>query len=165
MTKTEEAPTVSARRTLSGLEYMRMIARGEVEGGPLVRLLEMHLAEVDEGRVVVTGLLQPQFENGLGIAHGGYAATMLDTAMGCAINTVMPAGKIFTTLEMKLNYTRAITRAGGLLTCTANVIHAGRTTGTAEGRIVDANGKLCAHGTLTCILYRDTTTETTRETP
>lgn len=165
MTKTkEEAPTIEARKTKTGLEYMRMIANEEVEGGPMVRLLNMRLTEVEEGRVTVTGQLEPQFENGLGIAHGGYAATMLDTALGCAVNTVMPAGKIFTTLEMKINYTRAITRATGVLTCTATVVHAGRTTATSEGRIVDSNGKIYAHGTLTGILFRDTTSETKRET-
>ncbi|HEV7922552.1 MAG TPA: PaaI family thioesterase [Thermoanaerobaculia bacterium] len=145
---------------MSGLDHMRRVAAGEVVGAPMVRLLGMQLSEVDEGRVVLTAVLQPEHENGLGIAHGGFAATMLDTALSCAVNTVMPAGKVFTTLEMKINYIRAVTRRAGMLTCIGTVVHAGRTTATAEGRIVDGNGKLYAHGTVTCILFRDTTGET-----
>lgn len=151
------------RAILTGLEYMRGIARGEITGAPMVRLMGMRLREVDEGRIVLSGELQPQFENGLGIAHGGFAATMLDTALGCAVNTVMPAGKIFTTLEMKINYVRAVTREAGPLTCIGTVVHAGGKTATAEGRITDANGKLYAHGTLTCILFRDLTGDKSNE--
>src|SRR5688500_18205374 len=146
------------RATLSGLDYMRRIAAGEVEGAPMVQLLGMHLSEVEPGRITIRGEMQQKFENGLGIAHGGFAATMLDTALGCAVNTVMPIGKIFTTLEMKINYVRPLTR-GCKLTCTAEVIHAGKQTATAEARIVDDDGKLYAHGTATCILFRDLTEE------
>ena len=153
---------LKARRTLSGLDYMRRVARGEVEGAPMVRLLGMRMTEVDEGRVViVVDDVRPELENGLGIAHGGLAATLLDSALSCAVNTVMPAGKIFTTLEMKVNYIRPIRRGLGPLSCIGTVVHAGGRTATAEGRIVDANGKLYAHGTVTCILFRDTTGEQT----
>jgi len=138
---------------------MRRVAAGEIEGAPMVKLLGMHLTSVDEGRVVLEATPQPEHENGLGIAHGGFAATMLDTALSCAVNTVMPAGKVFTTLEMKIHYIRAISRRAGTLTCVGSVVHAGRTTATAEGRIVDADGKLYAHGTVTCILFRDTSEE------
>ncbi|HKO55768.1 MAG TPA: PaaI family thioesterase [Thermoanaerobaculia bacterium] len=152
--------TTHPRHTMSGLDHMRRVAAGEIDGAPMVRLLGMRLAEVDEGRVVLTASLQAEHENGLGIAHGGFAATMLDTALSCAVNTVMPAGKVFTTLEMKINYIRAVTRRAGMLTCIGTVVHAGKTTATAEGRIVDGDGKLYAHGTVTCILFRDTTGET-----
>lgn len=144
---------------MTGLDYMRRIATGEVEGAPMVRLLGMRLVEVEAGRVTIRGEMRHQFENGLGIAHGGFAATMLDTALGCAVNTVMPVGKIFTTLEMKINYVRALTPGAGELTCSATVIHAGKQTATAEARIVDGEGKLYAHGTATCILFRDLTEE------
>ncbi|HSP17700.1 MAG TPA: PaaI family thioesterase [Thermoanaerobaculia bacterium] len=147
------------RDTMSGLEYMRKIVAGEIEAAPMARLLKIKIAAVEEGRVTVTGEPAAEFENGLQIAHGGFAAAVLDTALGCAVNSVMPAGKIFTTLEMKLNFTRAVTRRTGTLTCTANVVHAGSRTATSEGRIVDAEGKLYAHGTGTFILFRDTTEE------
>jgi uncharacterized protein (TIGR00369 family) len=145
------------RRTMSGLDYMRKVMSGEIESGPMVRLLNIRITEVDPGRVVVTGIPAEEFENGLRIAHGGFAATLLDTALGCAVNSLMPAGKVFTTLEMKINYTRAIIRGTGTLRCTANVVHTGGRTATSEGRVVDAEGKLYAHGTGTFILFRDTT--------
>jgi len=121
----------------------------------MVRLLGMQMTEVGEGRIVITAEVRPEHENGLGIAHGGLAATLLDTALSCAVNTVMPAGKVFTTLEMKINYIRAIRREAGTLICTGTVVHAGGRTATAEGRIVDAAGKLYAHGTVTCILFKE----------
>ncbi|MEO8379421.1 MAG: PaaI family thioesterase, partial [Acidobacteriota bacterium] len=149
----------NTRNTMSGLDYMRRVASGEVEGAPMVRLLGMRMTEVAEGRVVITAEMRPEHENGLGIAHGGFAATLLDTALSCAVNTLQPAGKIYTTLEMKINFIRAVHRSAGVLTCIGTVVHAGSRTATAEGRIVDANGKLFAHGTVTCILFRDTTGE------
>ena len=146
------------RRTISGLEYMRRVAQGDIEGAPMVRHMGMRMTEVEEGRVAIVAELRPEHENGLGIAHGGFAATLLDTALSCAVNTVRPAGKIFTTLEMKINFIRAVTRKAGPLTCVGTVVHAGTRTATAEGRIVDANGKLYAHGTVTCVLFREEST-------
>ena len=121
----------------------------------MVRLLGLRMTDVQEGSVTIVAEVRPEHENGLGIAHGGLAATLLDTAASCAVNTVMPVGKVFTTLEMKVNYVRAIRRDAGPLTCTGNVIHTGARTATAEGRITDANGKLYAHGTVTCILFKE----------
>lgn len=144
---------------MSGLEYMRKIAAGEIESSPMARLLNIRITDVEEGRVVLTAEPAREFENGLHIAHGGFAATLLDTALGCAVNSVMPAGKIFTTLDMTISFTRAVTRKTGTLTCAAHIVHAGSRTATGEGRIVDANGTVYAHGTATCILFRDTTEE------
>ncbi|HEX2834227.1 MAG TPA: PaaI family thioesterase [Thermoanaerobaculia bacterium] len=161
MTSNETAPGLSARKTLSGLEYMRRVAHGEFEGAPMVRHLGMRMTHVEEGQcTIVLDEVKREHENGLGIAHGGLAATLLDTALSCAVNTVMPAGKIFTTLEMKINYIRAIRPEDAPLTCVGHVVHAGGKTATAEGRIVNTSGKLFAHGTVTCILFRDTTGET-----
>ncbi len=144
---------------MSGLEYMRKLVAGELESSPMARLLNIRIVEVDEGRVVVTAQPALEFENGLHIAHGGFAATLLDTALGCAVNSVMPAGKVFTTLEMKINFTHAVTRQTGTLTCSATIVHAGSRTATAEGRITDAGGKVYAHGSATFILFRDNTRE------
>lgn len=144
------------RNTLSGLDYMRKVVAGELPAAPMIKLLNMKFAEIEAGHIVLTAEPAREFENGLRIAHGGFAAALLDTALGSAVNSVMPAGKIFTTLEMKINYTHAITRDTGTLFCSADVIHAGSRTATSEGRIVDARGKIYAHGTATMILYRDT---------
>jgi uncharacterized protein (TIGR00369 family) len=142
------------RRTMSGIEYLRKLMTGELPPSGMVQLLGLKLVEVSEGRAVFTVQPDEPHYNGLGIAHGGLAATMLDTALGCAINSMMPAGKTFTTLEMKINYVRPIKRERGELRCEANVIHAGGRVATAEGRIIDEDGKLYAHGTATCILFR-----------
>ncbi len=158
MTKTldEELPPdrTETRRIMSGLEYMRKMMTGELPPSGMVQLLGLKLVEVSEGRAVFTIQPDERHYNGLGIAHGGLAATLLDSALGCAINAMMPAGKIFTTLEMKINYVRPITRERGELRCEANVIHVGGRVATAEGRITDEDGKLYAHGTATCMLFR-----------
>src|ERR1041385_6600559 len=124
-TDEEEAPKAAARRSLSGLEYMRMLASGELPPAGMARLMGFRLVEVGEGRAVFTVTPDEQHYNGLGIAHGGLAATLLDSATGCAINTMMPAGRIFTTLEMKINYVRPIRGGCGVVRCEARVIHAG----------------------------------------
>jgi uncharacterized protein (TIGR00369 family) len=158
MTRTvnEELPPGRAetRRIMSGIEYMRKIMTGELPPSGMVQLLNLKLVEVSEGRAVFTVQPDERHYNGLGIAHGGLAATLLDSALGCAINAMMPAGKVFTTLEMKINYVRPLTRESGEVRCEANVIHAGGRVATAEGRIMDKDGKLYAHGTATCMLFR-----------
>ena len=139
---------------MTGLEYMRRVMTGEVPPSGMVQLMDFKLVEVSEGRAVFTIKPDERHYNGLGIAHGGLAATLLDSATGCAINTMMPAGRIFTTLEMKINYVRPMARETGEVRCEANVIHVGGRIATAEGRIVDRDGKLYAHGTATCMLFR-----------
>ena len=152
----DETPAVDreARHALSGLEYMRRMMAGELPPSGMGRLMNFRLVEVSEGRAVFTVRPDERHYNGIGIAHGGLAATLLDSALGCAINTMMPAGRIFTTLEMKINYVRPMRRETGEVRCEADVIHVGGRVATAGGRIVDAGGRLYAHGTATCILFR-----------
>jgi uncharacterized protein (TIGR00369 family) len=150
--KTEDG--AEPRRSLSGLEYMRQLLSGEREASGMARLMNMRLVEVEEGRAVFAVAPDERHYNGLGIAHGGLAATLLDSALGCAINTAMPAGRVFTTLEMKINYVRPMRRETGEVVCEARVLHAGSRVATAEGRVLDAAGKLYAHGTATCMLFR-----------
>ena len=140
------------REGLGGLQYFKRMIAGEVPPPPMLALLGIRLIEADEGRVVFTGTVAPEHYNGMGVAHGGFAATMLDSALGCAINTMMPAGRVFTTIDLQIHYTRPLRREAGELRCTATVVHVGSRTATSEGRIVDANGKVYAHGTTTCIL-------------
>ena len=143
-------PTI--REGLSGLQYFKRMVAGEVPPPPMLALLGIRLIEAEEGRVVFTGTVVPEHYNGMGVAHGGYAATLLDSALGCCINTMMPPGKRFTTLELKVNLTRPLTHEIGPVFCEAKVVHLGGRTATSEGRIVDGNGKLYAHGTTTCIV-------------
>lgn len=141
------------RGGLSGLEYMRKLAAGELPQSGMGRLLGLKFVEVSEGYAVLSVRPEERHYNGIGIAHGGLAATLLDSATGCAINTMMPAGRIFTTLEMKINYVRPIRSETGEVRCEARVIHVGGRVATAEGRVIDENGKLYAHGTATCMLF------------
>jgi uncharacterized protein (TIGR00369 family) len=143
-------PTI--REGLGGLDYFKKMIAGEVPGPPMLTLLGIRLIEAEAGRVVFTGTVQAEHYNGMGVAHGGYAATMLDSSLGCCINTMMPPGRRFTTLELKVNLTRPLTHEVGPLLCEAKVVHLGGRTATSEGRIVDRNGKLFAHGTTTCIV-------------
>ena len=117
-------------------------------------MMNFKLVEVSEGHAVFRVEPDERHYNGLGIAHVGLAATLLDSATGCAINTMMPAGRVFTTLEMKVNYVRPMRRETGAVRCEAKVIHVGSRVATAEGRIIDEGGKLYAHGTATCMLFR-----------
>jgi len=143
---------IDTRRGLSGLEYFQKMIAGEMPPPAMLQLMNIRLVEVEEGHVVFSAVAEERFYNGTGVAHGGFAATLLDTALGCAINSTMPAGKRFTTLELKINLTRPLTTEAGLLRCEAKVVHVGGRTATSEGRITDARGKLYAHGTTTCII-------------
>ena len=142
---------IGTRRGLSGLEYFQRVLAGEFPAPPMLQLMGIRLVEVDKGRVVFAATAEERFYNGTGVAHGGFAATLLDTALGCAINTTTPPGRRFTTLELKVNLTRGLTTAAGTVRCEGKVIHVGRSTAVSEARIVDVNGKLYAHGTTTCI--------------
>jgi uncharacterized protein (TIGR00369 family) len=145
---------MTTREALSGLEYMQKLIAGEIPLSGMSELIGFRLVEVSAGRAVIVATPGPQHYNGIGIVHGGLAATLLDSALGVAINSMMPAGKVFTTVEMKINYVRPIRGETGEVTCAANVIHVGGRMATAEGRVEDANGKLYAHGTATCMLFR-----------
>jgi uncharacterized protein (TIGR00369 family) len=140
------------RGDLSGLEFFQKLIAGELPNPPMLELLGIRMTEVEPGRVVLAARAEERFYNGTGVAHGGFAATVLDTGLGCAINSTMPAGRRFTTLELKINLTRPLTREVGPLRCEAHVVHVGGRTATSEGRIVDQKGKLYAHGTTTCII-------------
>jgi uncharacterized protein (TIGR00369 family) len=143
---------LAAGKGLSGLEYMRRLIAGEFPQAPIMKLLGFRLASVAPGEAVFECVPGEQHYNPIGVVHGGLAMTLLDSAMGCCVHTLLPQGAGYTTLEVKVNMVRAITRDTGLLRSTGKVIHQGRTTATAEGRLEDAAGKLYAHGTTTCII-------------
>jgi uncharacterized protein (TIGR00369 family) len=147
-------PMIGARRgmQMSGLEYMRAIVAGEIPAPPIARSLDFLLAEVEEGRAVFT-LTPSEFHyNPIGVVHGGVAATLLDSAMGCAVHSLLPAGTGYTTLELKVNLLRPMTRDTGPVRAEATVLHSGSRTALAEARLVDAAGKLLAHATSTCLI-------------
>jgi uncharacterized protein (TIGR00369 family) len=138
---------------LSGLELLRqMTAEGAPDRPSIGGLLGMRFDELEHGRVVMSVQTRPDFANPLGMVHGGIAATLLDSVVGCAVHTTLPAGVGYTTLELKVNYVRAVPTSGETLTATGTVIHAGRRVATAEGRVVDGRDRLVAHATTTCLI-------------
>jgi len=140
------------RPELDGLQIFRAIASGELPQPPLVALLGFRLTVVEPGHVTVVAEPRESFYNGVGVIHGGWSAALLDTALGCAVNSMMPAGRAFTTLELTVNLTRPLRQEVGEVRCEASVLHVGNRVATAEARIVDGKGKLYAHGTTVCIL-------------
>ncbi|HEX8137063.1 MAG TPA: PaaI family thioesterase [Pyrinomonadaceae bacterium] len=143
-----------AGRNLSGLEYLRKIVEGSLPRPPISALLDFGLAELGPGRAVFTVEPAEYHYNPIGIVHGGLAATLLDSAMGCAVHSTLPAGAGYTTLEIKVNFVRPMTVETGVVRCEAQVVYVGGRTATAEGRIVDESRKLYAHATTTCIIFR-----------
>ena len=143
-----------AARGLTGLEFLRKVVSGELPRPPISALMNFGLAELSEGRAVFTVEPAEYHYNPIGVVHGGLAATLLDSAMGCAVHSVLPAGAGYTTLEIKVNFVRALTAETGPVRCEAEVIHVGGRTATAEGKVIDAAGKLYAHATTTCIIFR-----------
>jgi uncharacterized protein (TIGR00369 family) len=138
---------------MTGLELLRAIAAGEAPGAPIGELMGFAPVEAEEGRVVFAAVPGPDHYNPLGVVHGGLAATLLDSAMGCAVHTTLPEGVGYTTLELKVNYTRPITTDTGRIVCEGLVLHRGGRVATAEGRVIaEQTGKLLAHGTTTCLI-------------
>ena len=139
-------------RGMAGIEFLRTMAAGKLPPPPIAQLMGFRLVEVDNGLAVFECTPGEQHYNPIGVVHGGLAMTLLDSCMGCSVQTVMPAGSGYTTLEAKVNLVRALTSTTGKVRATGRLIHAGKSIATAEGRIEDASGKLYAHGTTTCII-------------
>jgi uncharacterized protein (TIGR00369 family) len=127
---------------------------GELPPPPIAVLMGMWITEVSEGRVVFAAEPSEYHYNPLGTVHGGVMATLMDSALGCAVQSMLPAATSYTTLELKVNYLRPITAKTGTVYCEGKIIHVGGRIATAEGRLTDAGGKLYAHGTTTCIILR-----------
>jgi len=147
-------PLAEAGRGVSGVEFLQRIVSGELSPPPFAALLNFDLVEVSEGRATFAVNPAEYHYNPIGVVHGGLAATLLDSAMGCAVHSMLPAGAGYTTLEIKVNFIRAMTAETGRVRCEAKIVHSGARTATAEGRIVDEAGKLYAHGTTTCLILR-----------
>jgi uncharacterized protein (TIGR00369 family) len=138
---------------MTGLELLRAIAAGSAPGAPIADLLGFEPVEAEEGRVVFASTPRPDHYNPIGSVHGGFAATLLDSAMGCAVHTTLGEGVGYTTLELKVNFTRPITTDTGRVLCEGRVVHRGGRVATAEGRVIaERDGKLLAHGTTTCLI-------------
>jgi uncharacterized protein (TIGR00369 family) len=154
LTITWEPPVArNDQKDLTGKQYIEAVIAGKIPPSPMSELLGFRFTEVGDGFIVVECVPGEQHYNMLGNgAHGGLACTLLDTVTGAAIQSSLPVGFAGTTLELKSNMVRPITMKSGTLRCEGKVLHRGRRVATSEGRILDAAGKLCAHGTTTMLV-------------
>src|SRR5918992_65282 len=155
----DPAAGAGAAVKMSGLEYLRAIARGELPAAPMADLLSFGFHEIEEGRVVFECVPAEYHYNPIGSVHGGLACTLFDSAMGCAVHTGLPAGVGYTTVELKVNFLRPITTATGRLLCEGTSIYVGGRIATAEARLTDESGRLYGHATTTCMVFREGSNE------
>jgi uncharacterized protein (TIGR00369 family) len=151
-TRPEDLPAAARIAAMSGLDIMRAMLAGDLPHPPIARVMGYRLEAVEPGRVVFRGV--PQFDhlNPMGTTHGGWYGTLIDSAMGCAVMTRLPAGRTYTTLEYRVNIVRAIP-VGTEILATGQTDHAGRSTAVAQGRIAGvSDGQLYATGSTTCLI-------------
>jgi uncharacterized protein (TIGR00369 family) len=144
---------VETVRAQTGLEFLRDVAEGRHPRAPISDTLGFQLVEVERGRAVFQGMPAAAHANPMGTVHGGWSATLLDSAMSCAVHSTLAAGQGYTTAEFKVSLVRPVLAGSGPLRAEGKVIHVGRTVATSEGRLYDADGKLYAHGTETCVVF------------
>ncbi len=152
--KTYGTVSPDQQREMSGLEFVQGLADGTLPLNTIAQTLGYDIGEAASGRVIVTAVPSSIHLNPAGTVHGGLAATLLDSAMGLAIHSKLNKGVGSTTLEFKISLLRPITPETGLITAEGAVLSLGRRVGTAEGRLTDANGRLLAHGTTTCLILQ-----------
>ncbi|WP_308257735.1 PaaI family thioesterase [Pseudonocardia lacus] len=155
-THTWEDPlrTAAAAAEVDGLTFLRMMAAGEVPGPPIAGTLGFAVDEVDEGRVVFSFEPAEYHFNPIGSVHGGVYATLLDSACGCAVHSALPAGARYTSLDLTVKFIRALRAGSGRVRCEGLLVHLGGRTALAEARLLDAQGRLVAHATSSCMVFR-----------
>ncbi len=153
---TWEDPLASsgALREMSGLEAIQAVRDGRVPPPPISRLMNFTIVEAEEGRVVFEGYPGEEHYNPIAVVHGGFALTLFDSAMGCAVHTTLPKGVAYTTTDVQVRFIRAITKDTGPVRCEANVVHVGRSTAVAEGTLRDGKGRVLGSGTTACAILR-----------
>jgi uncharacterized protein (TIGR00369 family) len=146
--------TAKAARDVDGLTFLRRLAAGEVPPPPIATSLGFEVDEVGEGRVVFGMEPAEHHFNPIGSVHGGVYATLLDSAMGCAVHSLLPAGARYTSLDLSVKFLRPLGLDSGRVRCEGLVVHLGGRTALAEARLFDAAGQLCAHATSSCMVFR-----------
>jgi uncharacterized protein (TIGR00369 family) len=145
--------TLAASASMSGLSYWTAVVDGHLPPPPIAELFQMSVVEAEDGRVTFTCTPDASMYNPLGVVHGGAVCTLLDTATGCALHTTLPAGVSYTSVEIKVNYLKAVTVDSGTLTAVGTVVKAGSRIGFAEATVTDAAGKLVATATSTLLIF------------
>ena len=146
--------TASAAATMSGLEFVTALSTGELPAPPIMSTLGFSGLSVGPGWARFTFEPGEHHYNPIGSVHGGVAATLLDSALGCAVHSTLPAGVGYTTVDLQVSFVRALRAGVGPVRCEGRVIHAGGRVATAEARITDGSERLYAHGTATCLILR-----------
>jgi uncharacterized protein (TIGR00369 family) len=146
-------PNAQVAMTMAGLDYMKKMLAGEIPQPPIAKTLGFQLVHVEHGFAIFEGEPQEWHYNPIGVVHGGLAATLLDSALGCCVHTSLPQGVAYTTTQLNVNLVRAITKDTGTIRCEGRVLHGGKQLATAEASIKDMSGKLYAHGTTTCLVF------------
>jgi uncharacterized protein (TIGR00369 family) len=144
--------TAALDRTTTGLEFLQRVVRGEVPGVPIGNTLGFRVTEVENGRVVVTGLPDQRSYNLIGTVHGGWAAAVLDSALALSCLSTLDANQAFTTVDIRINYLRPLTIETGEVRAEGRVLQGGRRLAYCEAKLTDAAGKLIAHGTGSCLI-------------
>jgi uncharacterized protein (TIGR00369 family) len=138
---------------MSGLDYLQRGLQVGAMRTPIARLMDFHAVRFEAGSAVFEGAPAEFHYNPIGSVHGGFAATLLDSALGCAVHTMLKPGFGYTTVELKVNYVRPLKLSTGPVRCEGKVIHVGGRIATSEARLTDRDGKLYAHGTTTCLIF------------
>lgn len=152
-TRTYGVVPLETIKSMSGIELMRAIRDCRLPSPPISQALDFWLDTVEPGLIVFIGRPNLSHYNPLGAVHGGYAGALLDSCMSCAVQTTLEAGSGYTTLEYKVHLVRAITDKTGPVRAEGRLVHPGKRAATAEGRILDAQGRVLAHGTTTCLIF------------
>jgi uncharacterized protein (TIGR00369 family) len=149
----EPGPSTAKGMTMAGIDYLRAMADSELPQPPIAGVLRFDIVVADPGRVVFSCQPDESVYNPIGAVHGGLLCTLLDSVTGCAIHSTLPKGKGYTTVEIKVNYLKAVRLSSGLLTATGTVVKAGSRVGFAEGVITDAGGAVVATATSTLLVF------------
>jgi len=137
---------------VAGLDFLESLRNGTHPTPPFAAVTDIWIVEVEHGRVVFEASPSSRFYNPLGTVHGGWISTLLDSAMGCAVHSMLKAGQGYATIDMTINFVRPVLEKTGKLRCEGRIIHAGGRVATAEGRVWDGAGTLIAHGSETCMV-------------
>jgi len=150
----DPAPSAAAARDLDGLAFLEAILDGKLPGPPVARTLDFMPVSVQPGEVVFEFTPAEFHYNPIGSVHGGVLATLCDSACGCAVQSMLPGGSFYTSLDLSVKFLRPVTSATGRMTCGGTVTHLGTRSALAQARLTDSRGKLFAHATSTCMIFR-----------
>ena len=154
--KTPEIGTLpkTAFSDLTGLDIFRLMMAGDLPAPPIMIHSNIRMKEFEEGRAVFTGMPAKEFLNPLGTVHGGWISTLIDTALSCAVHTTLKPGEFYTTTSLNVNMVRPLQATSGEVICEGRIVHRGSRLATSEGDLRNADGKLIAHGTVSCMIFK-----------